>query len=68
MRFRDVIPMAIGIRVCGANVNLRSDDLMDIVIPKNTPYPCEFSVTKYTAKANQTHFELDVIQGETVQD
>ena len=56
-----------GIRVCGLDINDRSEDLMQVVIPSGTPYPTteEFSVTRYTYADNQASFNLSFIQGES---
>ena len=52
------------IRVCGLNHDDPEDDKTMVVIPKNTPYPCEYSVTKKTAINEQTEFKIRVLQGE----
>lgn len=57
-----------GIRVCGLDPNNPDDDKLDVVIPKNTVYPCERSVTKQTAKDGQTMFKIRVLQGEDEED
>ena len=41
---------------------------MDVIIPKNTPYPYENSVIKQTAKDGQTVFSIRVLQGEDEED
>ena len=46
VEFQNVTPLHVGIRVCGLNPDDPGDDRMDVVIPKNTPYPCQKSVKK----------------------
>ena len=43
-KLQDVTPFHVGIRVCGLDHTNREDDKIDVIIPKNTPYPCEVSI------------------------
>ena len=61
LRFKDLVSLALGIRVCGLNKYDRQDDMMQEIIPKNSVYPCENIMIKYTAEANQTEFDIDII-------
>ena len=64
IKIQDSTSFDVGIRVCGLNPNDRDDDRIYVIIPKNTPYPCESSVTKQTARDGQTIFKIIILQRE----
>lgn len=53
----DVIPLSIGIRMAG--------DEMDVIVPRNSAIPCDFTSGPYTtARDNQPNVAIKVYQGE----
>ena len=63
-QLQDIVPMSMGIRVCGMNPRDRREDLISVVIPRGTPIPHTGRIVKKTARKDQTEFPVIVLQGE----
>ena len=53
----------IGVRTCGVQED-PTEELMDVVIPKGTAYPCKKFVTKQTSITNQNSLNIRIIEGD----
>ena len=59
LSFEDVTPLSIGIEVWDG-----TDELMDVIVPKNTAFPIQKTERYLTVKDNQTTQRLKILQGE----
>ena len=59
LSFQDVTPLSIGIEIWDG-----TDELMDVIVPKNTAFPFRKTERYLTVKDNQTTQKLKIIQGE----
>ena len=59
LSFEDVTPLSIGIEIWDG-----TDELMDVIVPKNTAFPIQKTERYLTVKDNQTTQRLKILQGE----
>ena len=59
LKFQDVTSLSIGIEVWDG-----TDELMDVIVPRNSTFPHSVTERYLTVKDNQTAQKLKIIQGE----
>jgi len=61
----DVNPYSLGVRCQGVSFGIHHDDLMKVIIPRNTAIPVSRSEVFTTSYDNQEEVEIQVYQGES---